>query len=147
MAATLHFYQFCTLHFLKLLLFWLIKLSSPHLRVIYPHRHTFWSFFTRRVIRFKYLAYVPSLFIFSFHDLVLKFQIIKRIRKPGKLNRDPLWSFLLQVAQMTKSDLDMFDTVFLTSVLMWINQSKDPLISEYNLLQFVCVSIAFQSFK
>ena len=41
---------------------------------------------------------------------------------------------------MTKSDLDMFDTVFLSSIVMWINQSKEPLISEYNLLQAVCVS-------
>jgi len=45
----------------------------------------------------------------------------------------------LIVAQMTRSDLDMFDTVFLTSALMWINQSKDPIVSEYNLLQFVCL--------
>ena len=46
----------------------------------------------------------------------------------------------LQVAQMTKSDLDSYDAIFLTSGLMWINQSKDPLITEYNLLQIVCVS-------
>jgi len=45
----------------------------------------------------------------------------------------------LIVAQMTKSDLDMFDTVFLSSIVMWINQSKEPLISEYNLLQAVCL--------
>jgi len=42
------------------------------------------------------------------------------------------------VAQMTKSDLDSYDAIFLTSGLMWINQSKDPLITEYNLLQIVC---------
>jgi len=44
----------------------------------------------------------------------------------------------LIVAQMTKSDLDSYDAIFLTSGLMWINQSKDPLITEYNLLQIVC---------
>ena len=53
----------------------------------------------------------------------------------------PVTTLTLQVAQMTKSDLDSYDAIFLTSGLMWINQSKDPLITEYNLLQIVCVSL------
>jgi len=46
----------------------------------------------------------------------------------------------LIVAQMTKSELELFDSMFLWCLIMAFNQSKGPWVSEYQLLVFVCVS-------
>jgi len=47
----------------------------------------------------------------------------------------------LIVAQMTKSELDSYDSVFLWCLAMGFNQSKGPFVSEYNLLVFVCIFV------
>ena len=47
---------------------------------------------------------------------------------------------------MTKSELEIFDPVFLCSLLMIFNQSKGPFISEYNLLLLVAVRKDFDVF-
>lgn len=47
----------------------------------------------------------------------------------------------LIVAQMTKSDLDSYDSVILWCFAMGFNQSKGPFVSEYNLLAFVCIFV------